>query len=120
MRRVFGGDRYGRQPVPGIASGQATWRDSRLPHLRFVNLRASMYWRLRALLDPEGGSEETRLALPPDGELLRDLATVRYELQVAGVKVESKDDIRKRLGRSPDAGDAVALACWQPPRVLAV
>jgi hypothetical protein len=30
-----------------------------------------------------------------------------------GVKVEAKDDIKERLGRSPDAGDAVVLAWLQ-------
>lgn len=30
------------------------------------------------------------------------------------VKVIAKDDIRKRLGRSPDRYDALALACWEP------
>jgi hypothetical protein len=29
--------------------------------------------------------------------------------------VESKDDIRKRLGRSTDTADAVAMACWHNP-----
>jgi hypothetical protein len=33
-------------------------------------------------------------------------------VRVSGIAVESKDDIRDRIGRSTDAGDAVALACW--------
>lgn len=28
------------------------------------------------------------------------------------IQVESKDEIRKRLGRSTDAGDAVVMAFW--------
>ncbi|MBA2226730.1 hypothetical protein [Thermogemmata fonticola] len=75
---------------------------------------------LRSWLDPEGGPEETRLALPPDPDLARDLLAVRYALRAQGITVESKDDLRKRLGRSPDAGDAVALACWVPPRAALV
>lgn len=108
------------QVAPVIASGQATWRDPRLPHLRFVNQRAAMYWRVRTWLDPDGGPDETRLALPPDAALLRELTAVRYALLAGGLRVEAKDDIRQRLGRSPDAADAVALACWQPPRVVVV
>jgi hypothetical protein len=29
------------------------------------------------------------------------------------IKIESKDDIKKRLGRSPDKGDAVVMRFWQ-------
>ena len=98
--------------VPVVASAATHWRDPRHPQLKFANLRAAMMWRVRSLLDPEGGPPETRLALPPDPELLADLTAPRYELRVSGVAVESKDEIRKRIGRSTDSGDAVALACW--------
>ena len=59
------------------------------------------------------GFHERDLALPPDPELLADLTAPRYELRVSGVAVESKEDIRDRIGRSTDAGDAVGLACWR-------
>ena len=58
---------------------------------------------------------ETRLALPPDPGLTADLTAPRYELRVSGIAVESKDEIAKRIGRSTDSGDAVALACWHKP-----
>jgi len=32
-----------------------------------------------------------------------------------GIKVEPKEDIVKRLGRSPDCADAVVLAILRPP-----
>lgn len=98
-----------------VVSESTTYRDPKVPALRFANLRAAMMWNVRALLDPEGGPPETRLALPPDPELLADLTAPRYELRVSGVAVESKDEIRKRIGRSTDSGDAVALACWRHP-----
>lgn len=97
---------------PVVVSESTSWRDPRVKAIRFRNLRAAVMWNVRSLLDPEGGPEETRLALPPDAELAADLVAPRYQLQAAGVQVESKDEIRKRLGRSTDAGDAVALACW--------
>lgn len=75
---------------------------------RMVNKRAEMYWRLREALDPEGGDQ---MALPLDPELLADLTAPKYQITPSGIKVESKDDIKVRLGgRSPDCGDAVALA----------
>lgn len=75
--------------------------------LHFVNLRAAMYWRLRDALDPNGGDE---IALPQDRELLADLTSVRFlPLRSRGIQLEGKDDTKKRLGRSPDSSDAVAL-----------
>lgn len=75
------------------------------------NLRAEAYWRLREALDPESGDT---LALPPDSELLADLAAVRYKVTPSGIQIEAKEEIRKRIGRSVDKGDAVALALYQP------
>jgi len=34
------------------------------------------------------------------------------------IKVESKDEIRKRIGRSTDDGDAVIQAFWRDKRRL--
>lgn len=77
--------------------------------LRFRNVRAAAYWMLREGLDPDHGAG---IALPPDPELLADLAAARYSVTTSGVQIESKDDIKARLGRSPDAGDALALAWY--------
>lgn len=77
--------------------------------LSFANKRAEAWWKFREELDPdqEGGSA---IALPPDTELRADLTTPTWELKIKGILVESKDEIRKRLGRSPGKGDAVVMA----------
>lgn len=75
--------------------------------LEFANLRAYAYWSLREALDPEKGDG---LALPPDPELVADLTAPRWQMRANGVLIESKEDIAKRIGRSTDSGDAVALA----------
>jgi len=75
--------------------------------LGFVNKRAELYWQMREALDPQTGDD---IALPPDRELLADLCAARWKLTVRGIQVELKEDIKKRLGRSPDSGDAVVLA----------
>lgn len=77
--------------------------------LKFRNIRAAAHWKFREALDPDHGDE---VALPPDTELLIDLTASRYKLTVAGVQIEDKDDIKERIGRSPDKGDAVVLAWW--------
>ena len=70
------------------------------------NRRAEMYWRLREALDPENGHD---FCLPDDRELLSDLCAPTYKLTPSGIQVEAKEDIKARLQRSPDCGDAVAL-----------
>lgn len=75
--------------------------------LSFINKRAECYWRAREALDPTNGKD---IALPPDSELEADLCTPRWIPQSNGIKIESKEDIKKRLGRSPDCADAVVLA----------
>lgn len=75
--------------------------------LGFVNKRAEWYWKLREALDPNTGED---LAIPDDKELLQDLCEPKFELTVRGIKVEAKDDVKVRLGRSPDKGDALVYA----------
>lgn len=82
--------------------------------LEFYNLRSALWWRIREALDPES---ENPLALPPDDRLTGDLTGVMYNYTSNGkIKVESKDDIRARIGRSTDAADGLALAlyCAEP------
>ena len=82
--------------------------------LGFINKRAEWYWVLREALDPLTGQE---LSLPPDRELLADLTAPRWKLVQRGIQVESKEDIKKRIGRSPDKGDSLvyAFAIEVPP-----
>lgn len=68
------------------------------------NQRAEAYWRCREALDPVHGDH---LILPDDTELLADLAAPRFFVTTAGIQVEEKEQIKKRIGRSPDLGDSV-------------
>jgi hypothetical protein len=83
--------------------------------LPFANKRAFWYWRLREALDPDKGEN---LALPPDRELLADLCAPQYRVGLGGIIIESKDDIKKRIGRSPDKGDALVYAFNTRPVVI--
>lgn len=75
--------------------------------LKFINERARLWWQMRDLLNPDNGR---RVALPRDARLKAELCTPRYELRANGLKIESKQDIIKRLGRSTDRADAVITA----------
>jgi hypothetical protein len=76
--------------------------------IKFANKRAEAWWRFREALNPDqqGGSV---IALPNDPELRADLAAPTFEVTARGILIESKDDLRKRLGRSPGKGDAVVM-----------
>lgn len=97
--------------VVPIYFGGGTKHKDRSNLLHFLNVRAFMYWALRDALDPDKGDG---IMLPPDTELKADLCAPRWEQRVSGLQVEDKDEIAKRIGRSPDAGDAVVLAAMPP------
>lgn len=99
------------QAWPVNVSERSDYTD-RSGRLRMRNLRAEIHWRLREALDPDHGDD---LALPPDKELLADLCAPRYRVTAAGVQVESKEEIKERIGRSPDVGEAVMLCLYMPP-----
>lgn len=76
----------------------------------FVNVRSAAYWRMRELLDPAYAPE---IMLPPDDELLADLTAPMWDTTTGvppKIRVEPKEDLVKRMGRSPDRGDAVVMA----------
>jgi hypothetical protein len=94
--------------VDGFNASEGIDRKDKTGELGFTNMRSAAWWNLREMLDPSANEE---VALPPDDELTGDLTAPRWKLMSGGrIQVESKDEIRKRLGRSTDAGDAVIMA----------
>ena len=74
---------------------------------KFGNMRAYMYWAVRDALNP---ANKINLALPPDENLTQELTDILYTIDSSGrIIIEKKDDIKKRIGRSPDTADALAL-----------
>ena len=71
---------------------------------RYVNKRTEMWFEMRDWITSGG-------VIPNEMQLKQDLATPTYKF-TSGQDVyslESKDEIKKRIGRSPDLGDALAL-----------
>lgn len=101
----------GARPVAYVGAGKALTRD-RSGKYGFTNVRSAAYWNLRELLDP---AYDPVLALPPDDLMISDLTTPKSEITTGvppKIKVEPKDKVMERLGRSPDRGDAIAMAMW--------
>lgn len=77
----------------------------------YSKLRDQLWFALRDWLK-EGGQ------LPPDSYLEGELVAPKYSFDTQGrSKVEKKEDIKKRMGRSPDRADALALAIYDPPSI---
>lgn len=108
--------RMGLRPIGVYFGGASKDRlgqkvTDRTGNLWFLNKRAEMYWTIREALDPLSG---LNLALPPDEELEEELCSHRWEStgkigNILEIKVNSKDDIREMINRSPDKSDTLAL-----------
>lgn len=73
---------------------------------KYKRLRDEMWWEVGRELTRTGG-----WVLPDDEDLLAELSAPQYELAPGGqIVVEKKDELRKRLGVSPDRADALLLA----------
>lgn len=82
--------------------------------LRFSNLRSYLWWKMREALDPVNN---TGICLPPHKCLLADLCAPKWSLPGQSIKVQSRDDIVKAIGRSPDYGTAYILALIDTPKI---
>jgi len=75
---------------------------------RFVNRRMEMWYNVLEWL--KGGG-----ALPPDEALKAELSSPTYSFNSSGLmQLEKKEDIKERLGRSPDLADSLALTLAAP------
>ena len=101
-------------PYKGAVAVDTKTKDRQL---KFTNKRTEAYWRFREALDPSqtGGST---IMLPDDPKLMADLSAPRFEVTPKGLKLETKEDVCERLGRSTDRGDAVVMAWTDGPKFM--
>lgn len=72
---------------------------------KFANLRAEVYWHLRRLFVSD------EISIPDNTDLIKELRELRYGYSSEKkLKIEKKEDMKKRLGHSPDIADALSLA----------
>lgn len=100
--------------VYGVNVSEAARGVDNSGRLRFFNLRTELWWRMREALDP---SANNGIALPPDKRLLADLCAPKWSVKGKTVYVESRDDIEKRIKRSPDWASAYVLALIDTPKM---
>jgi hypothetical protein len=102
-------------PINGAGKADEGWRDKASKQLKARNMRAQLWWQFREALDPKAGDS---IALPPDPKLKADLCTPLWKMTLSGIQIESKEEIIKRLGRSPDRADAVIYCSVNTPKLL--
>lgn len=88
--------------IIGVHAGEeAEWEPD-----RFMRKRDELWWNVREEI------EHARLSLPDDDELIGELSVPKYT-EFSGsnrkIKVEGKDELRKRGISSPDKADALCL-----------
>ena len=81
--------------------------------LGFANWRIAAWWVTSEMLDPTSGID---ICLPDDDMLTGELVALGVKRYTSTSKMigESKEDLRKRLGRSTDSADAVVQGLVGP------
>lgn len=102
-----------RLQVLGVNVAEASLAKDKSGRLSFANLRSQLWWQMRETLDPDANNG---VALPPDPALLADLCAPKWSLRGSSIQVESREDIVKRTGRSPDRASALILANMTTPK----
>jgi hypothetical protein len=90
----------GRNPIGIHFAGKAN-------DPRYANKRAEMWFKMAEWVKNGG-------ALPNIPGLAAELTTPTYSFKGDTLLIEPKEEIKKRLGRSPDLADALALTFAQP------
>ncbi len=114
----------------GGAPTEDWWPDHQTSRDKFLNLRAEMWWKLRARFERAYEFREKGVRHPPEDmisipnhpQLIAELSLPLAERTETGkIKLESKQRMRARGVKSPDFADALALAFharaseqWQP------
>lgn len=87
----------------------------RIKHKYFYDSTTYMMNVVKSLLnniDEEGKKKDIELILPNDNDLVGQLSTRKYGMtDNSKIKIESKDEMKKRGLTSPDEADCVLLLC---------
>jgi len=74
---------------------------------QFQNQRAEAWWYAREQF------AKGRVSIPDDPILLEELTEVKYFINRRGlIQIEDKEDIKERIGRSPNRADALVQGLW--------
>ncbi len=103
-----------KQNVVGVDVRMTSLSRDKSGRLAFYNLRSELWWKMRELLDPANNSG---IALPPDTRLRADLCAPKWMTKGVEIYVQSTDEIKAKIGRSPDYATAYILAAIETPKL---
>lgn len=89
-------------PVHGVNFGSRS--KGYIRDKKMFNARTELYFLIESELRAE------KISLIDDRELLQELTSLRLYTRKDNYLLEGKDELKKRLGRSPDKADATCLA----------
>jgi hypothetical protein len=102
-----------RQHVIGVNVSEKSFATDRSGRLRFSNQRSQYLWQMREALDP---ANNTGICLPPDPKILADFCAFNWTVRASCIYVDSREEVVKRIGRSPDYMSAFMLALIDTPK----
>ena len=106
-----------RQQVIGVNVSEKALALDLSGRLAFSNQRSQYWWQFREALDP---ANNRGVCLPPSKQLLADLCAPTWRLSGSTIQVEGREEIVRRIGRSPDWASAYILALIDTPRRAAI
>ena len=98
------------QNAAGLNGGEAYW-ETYAKSEKFLNLRSQMYWQAR--VDLQHGS--VALGLPPGpalDRLRKGLLIPKWKTKNGKICVQPKEEIKEKLGHSPDDADSFVYWNW--------
>jgi len=69
----------------------------------FKNKRAEDYWKLRDMV------QNNEIEILNDTEVIKELLNIRYFISEQNIQIESKRDMKKNFGYSPDLADGIVI-----------
>lgn len=108
----------------GAAPTDAVWPNGKTSREQFLNLRAELWWRLRARFEKayqyrlyvngeEGGVErpaDEMISIPDHPQLIADLSLpLHFRTDTGKIKIEGKNAMARRGVKSPDFAEALLL-----------
>src|SRR6266498_1225227 len=108
----FGFVAAARRRRPQVAVGEIRSGVAASDPKVYFNRRAEMWWNLRQALMADGDEQLDFTIL--DDATAAQLLMPRYTKRKGRLLVEAKEDLRKRLGRSPDNADALVYRFARP------
>lgn len=74
----------------------------------YVNTRAEMYYTLRNRF------KSGTISIPKSDLLIDELSKIKYKFSNGKIQIEDKKEMKKRIGKSPDRADSIAMAYYEP------